>query len=149
MVITKMVYMRTNTREWRRAMGILRHHLSPPDEARSARCLQVRTVGAGHPLNLVTRCIRVCTSILSGREPEPAPPRTACNPDGEVAGKVGVDEGGRVPLVFKVAHGRVGEGKVVCGGGQRQGRCVGTVEHVGVRLYGGVGGGAMEVARVR
>ena len=41
--------------------------------------------------------------------------------DGEVAGKVGVDEGGRVPLVFKVAHGRVGEGKVVCGGGQRHG----------------------------
>ena len=47
---------------------------------------------------------------------------------GGVAGRVGVDEGGRVPLVFKVAHGRVGEGKVVCGGGQRQGRCVGTVE---------------------
>jgi len=40
---------------------------------------------------------------------------------GRVAGRVGVDEGGRVPLVFKVAHGRVGEGKEVCGGGQRQG----------------------------
>ena len=65
--------------------------------------------------------------------------------DGEVAGKVGVDEGARVPLVFKVAHGRVGEGKVVCGHGganEQKVACRSTA-------VGGVGGGAMEVARVR
>ena len=56
-----------------------------------------------------------------------------------VAGRrVGVDEGGSVRLVFKAAHGRVGEGtsEVVCSGGQRQGNKTGQKRVCGTGLGG-------------